>query len=633
MTILLKKVKYLNNRDLLDEIHKSKCSFSSFISPEYTQYDLILGNLDELNIRTVAQAKRNRAKRIGIYALALARSTGNKIVKLAELTPDYKKISKTDVVIRIMTFDHIPKAPGRKKSVKTIADAHEKVNFPPFQHWKFDENSNLVCVGKSHWKGPLDTGKFFKDHGRISENLGKMFIKLSERYAQRSNWRGYCVDAETEALTKRGWVGIDDINETDTILSYSDEFLKWSSIKSIYRGEYDGLMHKLTNKYLDSLITPNHKIVCERGLVPIEFLLESDRVVLMGKPIADTGINNYSDKLIELVGWVTTDGNYERYDSGDLKAIRIYQNNGAKADRIRDCLNTLGLSYSEKVSSITSAGNENMCFYIHKKSISMISDIMPDKDISMDFITSLTSNQREILINTMVDGDGWRTGNNKQYIRYTQKNKEHIELFQVLCTLSGRRSKIHKHTHISFGKKAEYYNINVYSTRKNKTKGDCINLHGGKRNGREHVGSGKVNHQNEPTTYYKGMVWCPETEYGCFIARRNGTVFLTGNTYVDEMRGQALLQLSQIGLQFDESKSSNPFAYFTAAVTNSFTKVLNIERKSQNIRDDLLEYVGLAPSLTRQNSQSFADDIAKQAEYYKNIVIPKSEEDVDEEEV
>jgi hypothetical protein len=30
------------------------------------------------------------------------------------------------------------------------------------------------------------------------------------------------------------------------------------------------------------------------------------------------------------------------------KAIRIYQNTGAKADRIRDCLNTLGLSYSEK---------------------------------------------------------------------------------------------------------------------------------------------------------------------------------------------------------------------------------------------------------------------------------------------
>jgi hypothetical protein len=77
-----------------------------------------------------------------------------------------------------------------------------------------------------------------------------------------------------------------------------------------------------------------------------------------------------------------------------------------------------------------------------------------------------------------------------------------------------------------------------------------------------------------------------------------------GYTYNEEMRGQALLQLSQIGLQFDESKSQNPFAYYTAAITNSFTRVLNIEKKNQNIRDDILEMNGLNPSWTRQYSQS-----------------------------
>jgi hypothetical protein len=77
-----------------------------------------------------------------------------------------------------------------------------------------------------------------------------------------------------------------------------------------------------------------------------------------------------------------------------------------------------------------------------------------------------------------------------------------------------------------------------------------------------------------------------------------------GYTYNEEMRGQALLQLSQIGLQFDESKSQNPFAYYTAAITNSFTRILNIEKKNQNIRDDILEINGLNPSWTRQNSGS-----------------------------
>lgn len=289
-----RKVKYLNNRDLLAEIHKSKCSYCSFTKSEYSQHDIILPSLDKINIRTIAEAKRNRAKRLGLIAFTEARLSGDKKIKLSDVTPDYKSIAKTEVVIRIMTFDHIPLAPGRKKTTKTRADTHEKVNFPPFQHWKFNDEDELVCVGKSHWIGGIKTGKFSKDHGRITENLGRMFIKLSERYAQRSNWRGY--------------------------------------------------------------------------------------------------------------------------------------------------------------------------------------------------------------------------------------------------------------------------------------------------------------------------------------------------TYIDEMRGQAILQLSQIGLQFDESKSENPFAYYTAAVTNSFTRILNLEKKNQNIRDDLLEEAGLTPSLTRQNSHEYAEEIARQAELYKNIRMPKSDDTEETEE-
>lgn len=289
-----RKQKYLNNRDLLAEIHKSKVSFSSYTKQEYAQYDIILPNIDKINIRTLADAKRNRAKRLGLEAFSKARLAGDKKIKLIDVIPDYKKIPKTDLIIRVMTFEHIPLAPGRKKTTKTVADRHEKVNFPPYQHWKYDETDQLVCVGKSHWKGGVKSGKFSKEHGRITENLGKMYIKLSERYAQRSNWRGY--------------------------------------------------------------------------------------------------------------------------------------------------------------------------------------------------------------------------------------------------------------------------------------------------------------------------------------------------TYVEEMRGQAILQLSQIGLQFDESKSENPFAYYTAAVSNSFTRILNLEKKAQNIRDDLLEDNGLTPSMGRQNQAEFADEVARQAELYKKIRLPKSQETTEDEE-
>jgi hypothetical protein len=73
-----------------------------------------------------------------------------------------------------------------------------------------------------------------------------------------------------------------------------------------------------------------------------------------------------------------------------------------------------------------------------------------------------------------------------------------------------------------------------------------------------------------------------------------------GYTYNDEMRNSAILQLTYVGLRFNEAKSSNPFAYYTAAITNSFCRVLNSEKRTQNIRDDILEMNGLNPSFTRQ---------------------------------
>jgi len=195
----MRKVKYLNNRDLLKQIHKSKNSFSSYADDEYATYDIILPSLDKVNRLTVAEAKRNRADRIGKQAYEAAREAGDKKTKLADVTPDWRKIEKTDLIFRIMRFDHIPLAPGRKRKTKTVADEHERCNFPPFQHWKYDVKDNLVCVGKSHWEGGVHNGHFNKTHGRITEELGRMFLKLADRYGTRSNWRGYTYNDEMRA--------------------------------------------------------------------------------------------------------------------------------------------------------------------------------------------------------------------------------------------------------------------------------------------------------------------------------------------------------------------------------------------------------------------------------------------------
>lgn len=603
-----KKVNYLNNRDILKQIHLSKNSYCVFLDPVADhQYDIILVSTLKINQRTIAEARRNRADRI-------KRETGVVI--------DPKKIANTDLVFRITEWEHIPMAPkkipktqAKKKKIEDIFELdmpeedpladlledpildekHVRLNFPPFYHYRLDQDKKPFQVGKSHWRGDFAHGEFSKDHGQATRTLATMYIKLCERYATRSNWRGYCVDSATEALTADGWKNIDTISEADTILSYSNKQLAWSKIKSIYRAEFDGLMHKINSRGMDALITPNHKLVTARGLVPAELLIESDRVVLMGSAAAAPAEPTVSDALVELAGWVVTEGCYQSLD-GQIRSIDVYQNPGAKADRIRSCLGALGYSFSESL-------RDNRCitFGIHRAHARELAKLLPEKNLTMEFILALTQPQRELLIDTMIDGDGWRrVGNNRSW---TQKCANRMDMFLALCTISGIKTNTRLITdHPSFDKTSEFFTTNLFSSRGNTTSGACLDFHGGKRNGKKHIGQGKITHPNEPTTYYKGTVWCPETEFGSFMARRNGKIYLTGNTYNEEMRGQALLQLSQIGLQFDESKSQNPFAYYTAAITNSFTRILNLEKKNQNIRDDMLEQAGLNPSWTRQNA-------------------------------
>jgi hypothetical protein len=218
-----KKVNYLNNRDILKEIHLSKNTYCSYRDPQTDhQYDIILPSVEKINQRTIAEARRNRADR-------MKRETGEEV--------NEKKIPHTDLVFRITCWDHIPKAPKKptkaqvkKQRLEDLLDIedsesdgleelvdvpvldmnHVRLNFPPFWHYRLDEEKKPFVVGKSHWRGDLDAGEFNRDHGKMTNKLAHMFIKLCERYATRSNWRGYTYNEEMrgQALLQLSQIGL-----------------------------------------------------------------------------------------------------------------------------------------------------------------------------------------------------------------------------------------------------------------------------------------------------------------------------------------------------------------------------------------------------------------------------------------
>jgi hypothetical protein len=230
-----KPVNYLNNKDILKEIHESKSTYCYFTKSEYSSYDLIINMphfpLEEsfefaLKSETIQQAKEARANKLSIGLPV-------------KIVPEDIPIS--DLVFRVMTWDHIPvavKQPRKTVKKKTAIDifdfedndpdeifadledtttkgevddmVHVKVNFPPFQHFKIDENNKFYCVGKSHWRDDIDKGSFSKDHGTLTNKLAKMYIMLCEKYAMKYNWRGYTYNDEmrNSAILQLTYVGL-----------------------------------------------------------------------------------------------------------------------------------------------------------------------------------------------------------------------------------------------------------------------------------------------------------------------------------------------------------------------------------------------------------------------------------------
>lgn len=224
------KHNYLNNRDILKEIHKSKTTYCSYTRAEYADFDIILPALSKINKKNTLEGRKLRAERLARVAYDAAIAGGEKR-KLDEFEVKLRDIADTDVIFRIMTSEHIPVDDAKTLKARMAAlevtdeadpliteydeedtthNKHVKVNFPAFQHWKLDEDGEPICVGKSHWIGGVKTGKFSRDHGQITNKLALMYMKLCERYATRSNWRGYTYNDEmrSQALLQLTQIGL-----------------------------------------------------------------------------------------------------------------------------------------------------------------------------------------------------------------------------------------------------------------------------------------------------------------------------------------------------------------------------------------------------------------------------------------
>jgi len=442
-------------------------------------------------------------------------------------------------------------------------------------------NKEQFYVNPSEFKKQIE---IYYETGDCTDYLGGCLNKIAEGLGYSPKFINYCVDEETEALTKRGWLKYNEITLQDIILSYdvNSKELVWSSILDVFTGEHNDLMFKLTNDGLDALVTPNHKFVSLKdGIKPVEEFNTDDHLVLMGSHVSTEGQSEiYSDDFVKLVGWAVTEGNYLL--GKRTNCLQIFQKEGENAEAIRKILKNAEASYKE----YNWTNPEIKCFRLKGDLANKIIEKSPKKVLDIGFILELTQKQRMILIETMVSGDGWIRPNSGW--SYCQKDKAHIDNFVMLCTIAGLTTSTNYVTNISGYTKNPYYIINIFKQPKTHCFFENVNLYGG----RAKAGGNRKNGNiipNRPTVPYNGVIWCPQTEYGTFVCRRGKAVYVTGNSYKEDMIGDALIKMFSAlkRKKFDVTTDTSPFGYFTTIAFHAF---INRIKKEKKHHDSLTEF-------------------------------------------
>ena len=346
--------------------------------------------------------------------------------------------------------------------------------------------------------------------------LGSSGMAVSGSAGAAGSTNHWCVDDQTEVLTRFGWVRQDALTVGTEVYTLNHEtgLAEWNPVKDIYRADVvDERMTRMQGRDHDSLTTPGHRwpvirdmtVNSEHALVR-EFrttaqLTEHDRITTAAPGAELPREAKYSDAFVELAAWFWTEGSLGTHKASISQSI---DRNPERVARIRAALAQEfpgGWGEHEQTGGFNDSTIQ--VFRLHKHAREALRAI-GGKFIEPAFIDSLTAAQLELFIDVSCQGDGWHYRQGRLDI--WQRDPRALVAYERALILSGRA--------VSWGAHAG---------------GEFVSDRRGKTTVRPRkFGPGSA--ATVEDELYSGVVWCPVTENSTWLARRNGSVYFTGNS-------------------------------------------------------------------------------------------------------
>lgn len=391
----------------------------------------------------------------------------------------------------------------------------------------------------------------------------------------------HCLGQNTEILTRRGWLGMDDVRPGDQALALdpdTDE-LVWSDVKGIVKRKLEPgeKAYHWHSERFDAISTSGHRWLYEggRGKRSVRTTDElhglrsgggGRLVVAGGTPTHFPTEAKYTDEFVELIGWVTAEGTLEPSSAGFV-LCQSPEKNPAFAARI----DRLHKHYEQAYSYIREeTGTKNWRFDA-RVGHEVRAVIGENKAPLAEFLTSLTMNQATLLYNTLMDGDGDTRRSRGEFL--WQNNWAVLDAFQMLAMMLGKRSnaRMSSRSRSYDGQTTMSGSATVYQNRTH-------NLADLKR---EEVD-------------YDGYVWCPVTDATTWVARSHGTVFHTGNCFPEwHPHDRSRLLRMKIKYRFWGTSLEGTRQVFT------YTEILTDDTIEEYLNDELIDSrpnpIGIVP--------------------------------------
>lgn len=310
---------------------------------------------------------------------------------------------------------------------------------------------------------------------------------------------GACVDAETEYLSPYGWKPISDYRHGDPVGQYhADGSVTFVTPQRYVKYRADHFLHFNPRGGVDMALTEGHRVIYrhhktdELMEISAEDLAQKQRTLACGFKgkivstftVADRPGIRLSDEEIRVMVMVHADGSF--YE--DTEWCNVIVKKARKVERATRLLEEAGIEYSR---ADRADGYTRLRFYA------------PERNKTYAGWMRCTTEQLRIVVDEVMHWDG--SERHEQF--YTAK-KEEADFIQYAFLATGTRATMQWQNR--GGKKATEYRVKACKkpTTSLAGAGDCVT---------------EIPSQD-------GYCYCFTLDTGMWVARRNGSVFVTGNT-------------------------------------------------------------------------------------------------------